>query len=100
MDLTPAADYGELHFILTETENPFKDLTGTARRVHNYLVQRGFCRDDFLVLVGNPALIAVVSAVAASQVGSLRVLQWSRSDRQYRPVEVQLPGLAGLTGRG
>lgn len=100
MDLTPAAAWGDLSFILPETENPFRDISQTARKVHNHLAMRGYGPDDFLLLVGNPTLIAVVAAVAASQVGRLRLLQWHRTDHSYRPVEVHLPALATSAERG
>src|SRR5437868_3997891 len=94
MDLTPAAEYGELHFILRDWQNPFNNLDAVAAQVRAYLVTEAFGPDDWLLLVGNPILIGVVAAVAGSLVGELRMLQWSRTDGQYRPVEVQLPAVA------
>lgn len=100
MNLNPAFEWGELHFILRDTENPFSDIDATARKVLSVLEVEEFCDKDWLLLVGNPALIGVVSAVAADHVGCLRMLQWSRADRRYLPLEVQMPALAHKGGRG
>lgn len=94
MDLNPAFQYGELHFILRDTENPFADVDATARKILSVLEVEGFNDDDWLLLVGNPILIGLVSAIAGDLVGHLRMLQWNRTARSYLPIEVQLPGLA------
>lgn len=91
MDLSPAAEWGELVFILPPTHNPFDDIDETGRRVWDVLTERGFGEEDVLLLVGNPALIAVVSAVAACITsGRLRLLQWQRSRGEYWPLEINL----------
>ena len=94
MDLTPATEFGDLCFILKESDNPFKDINTITRRVHHYLLERQYGPQDFLLLVGNPVLIAVVAAVAATHLDKLQVLQWARSEGRYHPVAFQLPDLA------
>ena len=99
MDLTPAAEWGELHFILRENENPFADLQATAQAVERKLVDNEFCDGDWLVMVGNPALIAVVASVASHLTGELRLLQWQRNRNAgrggYDAVVVELSDLLG-----
>jgi hypothetical protein len=100
MDLSPATEWGELRFILREFENPFTNIDATLAEVRRVLTDEGFCSDDWLLLVGNPVLIAVVATVAAELTGSLRVLQWNRSAHGYAPVELQLSTGDGPANRG
>lgn len=90
MDLSPAREFGELRYILREWENPFNDIDATVAEVRRVLVGEGLGPEDWLLLVGNPCLIAIVAAEAARVVGSLRMLQWSRSEHRYLPVTAQL----------
>ena len=90
MDLSPAAEWGEIRFVLREFENPFADIRQTLADVRSVLHAENFGPADWLLLVGNPVLIAVVSAVAAERTGLLRVLQWNRAAHAYSPVELVL----------
>lgn len=90
MDLSPAREHGELRFVLREFENPHNDINHTAAEVRRVLVGGGFGPDDWLLLVGNPCLIALVAAEAARITGQLRMLQWDRSQHRYLPVTAQL----------
>lgn len=93
MDLSPAADFGELRFILREWENPFNNLDQTAAEVRRVLSGEAFGFDDWLLLVGNPVLIGLVAAEASRHTGGyLRMLQWDRSAHRYLPVTAQLDG--------
>lgn len=101
MDLTPASEYGELRFILRDYHHPFRDPSGTAAEVRRVLEGECFGPDDWLLLVGNPSLIGIVSAQAALLTrGHLRLLQWDRPRRRYRPLEAQLAGLDPIPARG
>lgn len=91
MDLSPAEEFGEVTYILHQAHNPFTDPDETVRGIRAVLEHEDFGPDDWLLLVGNPVLIGLVAAVAAGLVPRLRLLQWSRADRCYRPVEAQLP---------
>ena len=90
MDLSPAREYGDMRFILREWENPFVDTTATVAEVRRVLVDEKFTGDDWLLLVGNPCLIAIVAAVASDYCADLRMLQWNRSEHRYVPVIAQL----------
>lgn len=94
MDLTPASEYGELRFILRDYHHPFRDPSGTAAEVLRVLREADFGPSDWLLLVGNPSLIGIVTAQASVLTeGQLRLLQWDRPRRRYRPLEAQLSGL-------
>lgn len=89
-DLSPAETYGELVFVLGPTENPFADAQATLMRISNRFLEERFGDEDWVLLVGNPVLIGLMSVVAAQYSDRLRVLQWKRSARCYEPVEVQV----------
>lgn len=91
MDLSPAREWGEPVFLLRDNENPFADPDAAALEVERQLSEHGYGFNDFLLLVGNPALIGIVSAVASSFSPRLNLLQWSKVDHGYRPVVVNLP---------
>jgi hypothetical protein len=89
MDLSPAAEYGELVFVLDATANPLAgDLDTLAREALYRLVEEGFGDDDWLLLVGNPILIGLVTHAAATRCRRLNFLQWSRD--HYEPARVCL----------
>lgn len=93
MDLSPANEWGEVVFLLRDNENPFNNVQSTVLEIERVMDDRGYDpegRGDWILLVGNPILIGLVSAVAAGFNVRLRLLQWSRADRAYRPVEAQL----------
>lgn len=92
MNLTPAADFGEVLFILPASHNPFSDPAATMSLILAFLEHEGFSDKDYLLLVGNPILIGYTCIAAASFVSeTLRVLQWNRASRTYLPVILQLP---------
>lgn len=82
-DLTPAEEYGELVYLLNSTAAPWK--TDTILIDLEEKLQ-DFTEDDFLLLVGNPVLIGLATAVASSKVDRVSFLQWSGKDRRYLPV--------------
>lgn len=91
MDLSPAREFGELRFILREWENPFTDIDATVAEVRRVLEGEELDAGDWLLLVGNPVLIGIVSAVAVELAeGVLRMLQWNRSEHRYMPVIAQV----------
>jgi hypothetical protein len=50
-----------------------------------------FCDQDFLVPVGNPALIGMATLVAADMnEGRVRMLDWIRDGRRYREVTIDM----------
>ena len=54
---------------------------------------KDFNDDDYLLLIGDPAIIAVAGAVAAeNNNGRFKVLKWDRNEAQYYDVEIDLRG--------
>lgn len=50
---------------------------------------RDFCNDDFLVLLGNPALGAMATLIAGEcNNGRVSILDWVRDARAYRIIDI------------
>jgi hypothetical protein len=94
--------YGEYEFLFgwgeLRDEDAMEDtsyfLTRLREQLHDY-------RDeDYIVLLGNPALCAMAVAIAAEcNNGIVTLLDWIRDERRYRKVHIDLnceptPGLA------
>jgi hypothetical protein len=85
-DFTPAAEYGEVKFLLGSNISPFNP-TVVVRELAAGL--RSFTDRDFLLLVGNPILIGLATAIAADYCdGPMNLLQWSGSENRYLKVQV------------
>lgn len=91
-DLSPAAEYGEREFLLGPNAKPFEP-EAVARELHSRL--RFYTADDYLLLIGNPILIGMASAIAAYYTdGKVNFLQWSGRHRKYLPVYASLDDAA------
>ena len=50
-----------------------------------------FCDDDYLLFIGDPTAIAILSAVAAARNnGRYKCLKWDKYERRYIPIQVDL----------
>jgi hypothetical protein len=50
-----------------------------------------FCDDDFLLLIGDPAIIGIACAVASEvNRGRFKLLKWDRQEQRYFPVQVSM----------
>ena len=54
---------------------------------------KNFNDNDYLLLIGDPAIIAVCGAIAADfNGGRFKVLKWDRNDKRYYDLEIDLKG--------
>lgn len=89
LDLSAAEEWGELNVILTPGANPFTSMDSIIDDLHASL--QGITPDDYLVLVGNPAIMSAMAGIAADYCdGKLKVLQWHGKQRKYNLVEMNL----------
>ena len=52
-----------------------------------------FCDDDYLLLMGDPAIIALAGAVASEMNrGRFKILKWDRVEKKYYDIEIDLKG--------
>jgi len=86
-DLSPAKKFGEIQCILSPTAKPFINPT-IIREIHDKL--SSFRDDDYLILIGNPALIGMATAIAAwYNSGNVKLLQWNKPQKGYIPIIVE-----------
>lgn len=103
-NVSPATEFGELIFMMGAGEhalNP-KRVVDEMRII---IQSRNFTKDDYLLLIGDPVLIACASACVDQWLQSiwkditwdsgptpptLKVLKWDRELKRYLPIELPL----------
>jgi len=52
-----------------------------------------FCDDDYLLLMGDPAIIALAGAIVSDiNNRKFKVLKWDRDEKRYYDIEIDLRG--------
>ena len=88
-NIISAQDFGELKFILPEKTNLMWKPQETISIIKNEL--RFFNDNDYLLLIGDPAVIGICTAVAAEyNCGRIKFLKWDNREWKYYPVKVEL----------
>lgn len=88
MNMQPAAKYGELVVLLPPNANrlhtvPLLEALKTG--------MSDFTKDDWLVAVGDPSLIAAAACIAIRKTGGvLRLLKWDRLTSDYIAAEMTI----------
>lgn len=83
-----ANKWGRIAYILSPSANPFHPENALGD-IHNALHK--FSDEDHLLLIGNPCLIGMCTAVAASQnEGRVKFLQWSGTNSEYVEIITQI----------
>lgn len=83
-----AEKWGEIVYVLSPSANPF-NLELVLGDMHSSL--RNYSDDDCLLLIGNPALIGMATAIAAYyNKGKIRMLQWSGQHKQYTEISGEI----------
>ena len=77
-----ALSFGEVKFLLTERAQLVYSAGSLINKLRN---------EDFLLLVGDPAIIAATSALVADiNHGKFKVLKWDRMAGKYYPLSINL----------
>jgi hypothetical protein len=88
-NLLPAAKYGEISVLL-----PSDFQVGfSAGQVTNHLDVKlsNFSDTDYLVLIGDPVIIGIATAVAAKwNKGKVKLLKWDKQEKMYYVVSINL----------
>ena len=88
-DLSKAKKYGDFVYLLSPGAKPFAPNERVIEELREKLSQ--FDDDDYLLLIGNPALIGFACAIAADfNDGRVSVLQWSTTRKDYVPIRADL----------
>ena len=87
-NLLPAAKFGDIKILLPAGQVAYSPAP-TVRRLREKLSH--FSDNDYLLLMGDPAAIAIAGAVACERNnGKMRLLKWDRQERQYFPIDVDI----------
>ena len=87
-NILPARDYGDIVYLLPRGQVTFS-AAPTLHRLKRKL--RGYCDEDFLLLIGDPAAIGMATAVAGDyNRGRVQFLKWDRQEKQYYPIKWDL----------
>ena len=91
VDILPAARWGEV----TPLATPFDQITMNPGRFVAHIKRKlkRFDDDDWLLAMGDPAIIGIAFAIAAG-VNAVRVnmLKWDKLEKAYYPVRIRLRG--------
>lgn len=84
-DISSAEEYGELYHLLSPTASPHSHASVVAELSEKL---SDYSDDDYLLLIGSPALIGFAVAIAADyNEGRVNLLQWSgRDGGRYVPI--------------
>lgn len=97
-DLSPAEEFGQLKYLLSPTAAPWASESIIADLWDGLT---GFGDGDYLLMVGNPVLCGLATAIACDiNGGRIRFLQWNGRERKYTPVEAQVFEVDSTSSRG
>jgi len=96
-DITDAASFGDIEILLPAGEQASYSTQPTIRRMERKLSK--FTDDDYLLLAGDPAAIALAAAIACRHnAGRFKMLKWDRQEGKYFPLEANLNPRGGNIG--
>ena len=89
-DLSSAEAYGEVRILVPHGQS----LVSSVPVVRQLLDQlRGFTDEDYLLPLGDPAIMAAASGIAAKQAnGRFTIQKWDRRAGKYLAVKLDLSG--------
>ncbi len=88
-DITDATSFGDVEILLPAGEQTSYSTQPTIRRMLRKLSK--FSDDDYLILSGDPAAIALAAALAARvNSGKFKMLKWDRQEGKYFPLQADL----------
>ena len=88
-DLSDAKKYGALRAVFANPRKPY-DTDGMVAKARHIL--KDWQEGDFLLMIGDPALCAICTAIVSDMVGKVDLLSWDRNTFQYVPQEWYFDG--------
>ena len=90
-NIRSAEKFGELKVCLPDNKQIVLSSGPLAFRLQQTL--KDFNDNDYLLLIGDPAIIAICGALAAKvNNGKFKVLKWDRNEKKYYDLEIDLRG--------
>lgn len=88
-DFRPAKKFGQIKFVLESDREPFGDTNQLVVDIRQGLWD--YSENDFLLLLGNPALIGLCVAIASERGnGHVNLLQWDGREKIYNKISFKL----------
>ena len=90
-NLRSAEKFGDLKICLPDNRQMILSSGPLTFKLKQEL--KDFNDDDYLLLIGDPAIIAVAGAIASeNNNGRFKVLKWDRNEMKYYDIEIDLRG--------
>ena len=90
-NIRSAEKFGDLKVCLPDNKQMVLSSSPLTFKLQQEL--RDFNDNDYLLLIGDPAIIAVAGAIAADiNNGRFKVLKWDRNEMKYYDIEIDLRG--------
>lgn len=87
-NIEKAQRFGEIFYVLSPSASPFSPEL-VLGDIHEAL--SGFTDNDYILLIGNPVLIGMTTAVAANYNGGrVKFLQWSGRHGEYTEISTKI----------
>ncbi len=86
-----AEKFGDLKVVLSDNKQIVLSSGPLTFKLKHEL--KDFNDDDYLLLIGDPAIIALAGAVASEMNrGKFKILKWDRDEKKYYDIEIDLRG--------
>ena len=90
-NIRSAEKFGDLKVVLPDNRQIVLSSSPLTFKLQHEL--KDFNDKDYLLLMGDPAIIAVAGAVASDvNGGKFKVLKWDRDEKKYYDIEIDLRG--------
>ena len=90
-NIRSAEKFGDLKVVLPDNKQIVLSSGPLTFKLKHAL--KDFNDDDYLLLMGDPAIIAVAGAVVSDvNGGKFKVLKWDRDEKKYYDIEIDLKG--------
>ncbi|ABL96814.1 hypothetical protein BcepF1.083 [Burkholderia phage BcepF1] len=84
-NITPAMQFGQLEMVLEEADDS-RMIARLTPKIRERLA--AFTENDFMVAMGNPAVIAICAAIVLRRQKKLKMLQWDKKLEMYYQLEL------------
>ena len=89
INITGALEYGDFKFLLPELSQLMWYPGPLIFQLRKLL--KDYTPDDYLLLVGDPAIIGVACSIVSDITnGKYKLIKWDRQERKYYPIEINL----------
>ena len=89
INIVGAQKYGDLKFLLPELSQMIFSPGPLIFKLRKLL--KNFKPEDYLLLIGDPALIGVACSIVSDITnGKYNLLKWDKQERQYYPIKINL----------